>query len=148
MPTEGGQAVPVTKGGAVHAWESWDGRHLYFANLERGIRRVPLAGGEETEVVRGPLNYDADWTLSRRGLYYAIERARVFGGWDDSRQARVPTEYVIRFLDFDSGQVTELFRMDGPVRHRWLEVSPDEESILYGEQPVFRSEIMLVENFR
>jgi Tol biopolymer transport system component len=148
MPSEGGQAVQVTKGGATHAEESWDGRHLYFASLEKSIRRVPLAGGEETEVVRGPLNYNADWTLSRRGLYYAIERARVFGGWDDSRQARVPTEYAIRFLDFDSGEVTELFRKDGPFRHGWLAVSPDEEWILYGEQPLAQAELMLIENFR
>jgi hypothetical protein len=148
MPSQGGQAVQVTQAGAVSVEESWDGRHLYFVSLEDSIWRVPLAGGEETVVVQGPLAYYADWTLARSGLYYAIERARAYGGVDDSTLARVPTEYVIRFLDFDSGEVTELFRKDGPFRHRWLEVSPDEKWILYGEQPVSQAELMLVENFR
>jgi len=98
--------------------------------------------------VQGPRAYYAGWALSRSGLYYAIERARIYGEVDDSFRARVPTEYVIRFLDFDSGKVTELFRKDGPFRHRWLAVSPDEEWIVFGEQPLAQSEIMLVENFR
>jgi Tol biopolymer transport system component len=148
IPSGGGRADRVTQGGAVYAQESWDGRHLYFVSPQDSIWRMPLAGGEETVVLQGPLAYYADWTLSRSGLYYAIERARAYGGVDDSTRARVPTEYVIQFLDFDSGEVTELFRKEGPFRHRWLEVSPDEAWILYGEQPLSQSEIMLVENFR
>jgi Tol biopolymer transport system component/DNA-binding winged helix-turn-helix (wHTH) protein len=148
IPSAGGQAVQVTQGGATYAQETWDGRSLYFVNLNDSIWRVPVAGGEESEVVRGPLAYNRDWALSSRGLYYAIERARVYGGVDDHFRSRVPTEYAIWFLDFESGKVTELFRKDGPFRHRWLAVSPDEERILYGEQALAQSEIMLVENFR
>jgi hypothetical protein len=99
-------------------------------------------------VLAGPLPYYADWALSRSGIYYATQKARVFGGVDDSFRARVPTEYTIRFLDFESGEVAELFREQGPFRHRWLAVSPDEEWILYGGQSLAQAELMLVDNFR
>jgi dipeptidyl aminopeptidase/acylaminoacyl peptidase len=149
MPAEGGQAVQVTQGGGVSAEASWDDRQLYFVNrTEDAIWRVPLPAGPETEVLAGPLPYYADWAFSRSGIYYATQEARVFAGVDGSRRARVPTAYAIRFLAFESGEVTELFRKEGPFRHRWLAVSPDEEWILYGEQPLAQAELMLVENFR
>ena len=46
------------------------------------------------------------------------------------------------------GQVTELRRDEGPFSRWMLEVSPDEEWILYGQMPAWESELMLVENFR
>jgi Tol biopolymer transport system component len=149
MPAEGGQAVQVTHGGAVSAEASWDDRQLYFVGKkEDAIWRVPLPAGQETEVLSGPRSYYAMWALSRSGIYHATEQARAFAGVDVSRRTRVATEYAIRFLDFESGEVTELFRKEGPFRHRWLAVSPDEEWILYGEQPLAQAELMLVENFR
>jgi len=62
--------------------------------------------------------------------------------------ARAPTEYTIRFLDFDSGEVTEVFRTEGPVTHSGLALSPDEQWLLYTERAVASAELMLVENFR
>ena len=56
--------------------------------------------------------------------------------------------YAIRYLDFESGQVSELFRKDGPFRHQTLAVSSDERWILHAEWPERQSELMLVENFR
>ena len=46
------------------------------------------------------------------------------------------------------GRVAELSRKNGPFHHYSLTVSPDEEWILYGEQPIPTRELMLVENFR
>jgi hypothetical protein len=57
-------------------------------------------------------------------------------------------DYRIHFLDFETGQVTELFQKEGLYWHMRLEVSPDEEWILFDETPVGESELMLVENFR
>lgn len=57
-------------------------------------------------------------------------------------------EYTIQFLAFDSGEVTEVFRKEGPFNHARLEVSPDDEWILYAEAPSATSKLMLVENFR
>ena len=56
--------------------------------------------------------------------------------------------YTVRYLDFESGQVSELFRKEGSSRHSSLDVSPDEEWIIHAERPALKSELMLVENFR
>ncbi len=133
IPAEGGQAIQVTQRSAVHAEMSWDGRHLYFVSPENGIWRMLLAGGEETEVLRGQISYHSDWTLSRSGIYYATQRGR---------------EFTIRVVGVETGEVRELFRKEGPFSHHWVAVSPDEQWILYGEQPFLQSELMLVENFR
>jgi Tol biopolymer transport system component/DNA-binding winged helix-turn-helix (wHTH) protein len=153
IPSEGGEAVQVTQGGGIYGEASRDDRYLYYVPKERtsGIWRVPVGGGDETEVVRGPIDYYENWALSRSGLYYATHRVPLFEGVDDRYlplRARVPTEYTIRFLDFESGQETELYRTGGPFTYHFLAVSPDEEWILYGAQPLARSELMLVENFR
>jgi hypothetical protein len=39
--------------------------------------------------------------------------------------------YSVHFLSFDSGEVTELFRKEGPFTHARLAVSPEEKWILY-----------------
>ena len=57
-------------------------------------------------------------------------------------------ECAIQFYDFDSGEITELYRKEGPFQRAWLAVSPDGAWVLYGEAPMGTSELMLVENFR
>jgi Tol biopolymer transport system component len=138
IPSAGGPAVQVTRGGGEYAEESWDGRHLYYADsaAPTGLWRVPVEGGEEIEVMRGPV-LGWEGALSRSGLYYSTIRPR-------SRA----TEYTIQFLDFGSGRTTELFRQVGFSVYGWLAVSPDEEWVLYSEWPEGQSELMLVENFR
>jgi sugar lactone lactonase YvrE len=139
MLSEGGEAVQVTQGGGHYAEESWDGRHLYYViSPESGIWRVPVGGGEEAEVVPGPVRTNG-WELSQSGIYFAADREVVWG------RSYV---YTISFLDFESAQVTELFRMEGPFLHNSLAVSPDQKWILYAENPSPTSELMLVENFR
>ena len=138
MPSGGGPAVQGTRVGGVYAEESWDDGYLYYAKTENqtAIWRVPVDGGKETEVVAGPTNQLA-WALSRSGIYYAT----------DHGQGR-RREYAIQFYDFESGEITDLYRKDGPFEHAWLAVSPDEAWVLYGEAPMGTSELMLVENFR
>jgi len=87
--------------------------------------------------VSGPLDWFGDWALSGSGLYYVTERALT--RWQ---------EHAILHLDFESGQVAELFRKEGPYWVGWLAVSPDEEWILYCDGPAASSGLMLVENFR
>ncbi|MCG6922194.1 MAG: protein kinase [Acidobacteria bacterium] len=139
LPSGGGQAVQVTRGGGSYAEVSSDGRYLYYASSDArtSIRRVPVDGGEETDVLPGPLTFAFDWALSPDGVYYA--RMRPHGQGE---------EFSIEFLDFASGRKTELSRKEGPFFHQWLAVSPGEEWILYGERPIGQSELMLVENFR
>jgi Tol biopolymer transport system component len=137
MPSEGGEAVQITRGGGGVPMESWDGRDLYYAwpEWDPAIWRMPVEGGEETEVLPGPVTSHVAWTVSRNGLYYATQGR---GG-----------PYSIQYLDFDSGQVTELLRREEPRFRFSLTVSPDERWILF-TQPSgpLTSELVLVENFR
>jgi Tol biopolymer transport system component len=137
IPAEGGPAVQVTRGGGDYVKESWNGSHLYYAKAD-GIWRVPVGGGEETEVLSGPVGY-RDWAPSRGGLYFST-RAGGQGRW---------REYAIQYLDLESGEVTELFREEGPAGFgTGLAVSPDEKWILFDKNPLPTSELMLMENFR
>ncbi len=139
IPSAGGRAVQVTRGGAAYGETSRDDTHVYFARTEfvSGIWRVPVGGGEETEVVQGPIRHALDWALSTTGIVYATEDER----------AQV-VEYTIRTLDIESGDVTDLFRRTGPYFHGGLTVSPDEEWVLFGEGSGGRSDLMLVDGFR
>jgi Tol biopolymer transport system component len=139
IPSEGGQAVQVTTDGGTVSDVSWDGRHLYYSKSgsASGIWRIAVDGSEETEVVRELID-PQNWALGRRGIYYGTQ----------TRAGGRMTGYTIRFLDFESGLVTELHRRDGPFGQRTLAVSPDEEWMLYSEWPWPTAELMLVENFR
>jgi Tol biopolymer transport system component len=136
MPAEGGAEVQVTRDGGVYARESFDGSHLYYskARFATGLWRVPVDGGEETEVFSAP---GVGWALSDRGVYYTT----------GTMQGRILKSSILRY-DLASGAVTELYRREGPIGIAELAVSPDEEWILYSEQPFSTSELMLVENFR
>jgi Tol biopolymer transport system component len=140
VPAEGGPAVQVTRGGAAYAEASWDGQHLYYANAEflPSIWRVPVGGGEETEVIRGPLPHALDWALSAPSLVFATTEER----------ARESEAYTVHSLDLESGEVTELFRREGPFHHETLAVSPDGEWVLFGENRLGDDELTLVEGFR
>jgi Tol biopolymer transport system component/serine/threonine protein kinase len=141
VPAEGGLATQVTHGGGTAPQESWDGRHLYYSKgpspHPSAIWGVPAGGGEEAEVVAGPVS-STDWALTRDGITFVIRRETV-------RRRR--EEYTIRFLDFESGQLTDVRRDEGPFSRWMLAVSPDEEWILYGEMQAWESELMIVENF-
>ena len=138
MPAQGGPAAQLTHGGGCRPQESWDGRFVYYSKAfgQTTLWRVPAEGGEEDQVLAEAIGHH-DWALARSGIYFSKSRP------PDRRQ-----QWTIQFLDLESGRVTDLARKDGPFNHYSLTVSPDEEWILYGEQPISTSELMLVENFR
>jgi hypothetical protein len=142
MPVEGGPAEQITREGGVNPVESWDGRYLYYSKAVSAqgsaIWRVPVGGGEESEIVAEPITLD-DWALSRDGISFMKRREVV-------RRRR--EEFSIRFFDFETREVTEIRRDEGPFSRWMLEVSPDEAWILYGQMPAWESELMLMENFR
>jgi hypothetical protein len=116
--------------------ESWDGLHVYYPKSD-GVWRVPVGGGEETEVFSGPVGY-RDWAPARGGLYFST-RTEKQGRWRES---------AVLYLDLDSGKVTEVFRREGGLGSG-LAVSPDEEWILLDKAPLLpTSELLLMENFR
>jgi Tol biopolymer transport system component/predicted Ser/Thr protein kinase len=142
MPSEGGPAVQVTRRGGIYPVESWDGRDLYYTKVifpgGWGVWRVPVAGGEETEIVPiGTLSGLFGMAVAREGLYYSRKRQEEGQG-----------VFTVEYLDFASGHVTEVLRREGPAGQSGLAVSPDEKWILFSESPPEEAELMLVENFR
>jgi Tol biopolymer transport system component len=137
VPAEGGEPVQVTKQGGDVAFESPDGRYVYYLKaLDSGIWRMPVGGGEEVEVL-DTFNQGlvADWAVVNDGIYFITSTAKE--GVD------------IQFLDFATRkvkQVATLGKVD--ILPFALAVSPDRRQFLYAQSDNFSGDIMLVENFR
>jgi Tol biopolymer transport system component len=138
QPAQGGAAVQLTTAkGAREAFESLDGRFVYYAKLDvSGIWKVPVAGGEETRVLdRGGQGI---WALTGQGICF----------YDFSSSAGA----ALKFYNFATGKVTLLkeFSKDTPIdtSNSVLTVSPDGRWILYTQLDQSGSNLMLVENYR
>jgi Tol biopolymer transport system component len=134
-PVEGGQAVQVTKNGGYEAFESHDGKFVYYAKREPGIWKVPAEGGEESRVFdQGRLGY---WAVLEQGICFLN-----FG---------VSPSPAIEYFNFATRQVKLLSRLEkarGPFGAPGLAVSADGQWLLYWQVDQVDNDIMLVENFR
>ena len=136
IPAEGGKAVQVTKKGGFAAFESYDGKTLYYAKdrLAPGLWKMPAGGGEETPVLEqlaGLLwGY---WGLTREGIYFYNTDTR-----------------AIEFYCFATRKAAKVVKLQkGPVfPDPGFSVSPDGRWILYAQVDTVSIDIMLVENFR
>ena len=137
MPSTGGPSVQVTHQGGFAAFESPDGKFLYYAKglTIPGLWRVPAAGGKEEEIV-GSLEagYWGYWTVVENGIYYLDTNAKP----------------KIVFLDLTTRRATPVFDLENPPAREapGLAVSSDRKTILYTQLDGLNSEIMLVDNFR
>jgi Tol biopolymer transport system component/DNA-binding winged helix-turn-helix (wHTH) protein len=134
MPAQGGQAVQVTRKGGQAAFESPDGKTLYYARGfdVSGLWKVPVEGGEERLVLEQLDVADwGNWGVAKEGIYYYNRRRK-----------------AVELLGFATDHVTEVLKPKaGPGSNLSLAVSPDGRSILWCEGRA-TSNIMLVENFR
>ena len=74
------------------------------------------------------------WALRPEGIYFS---------------AMTGKKYAIEFLDFQTGQTTNLYQEETPNFRQALAVSPDGEWFVYDDHPPAQeSDLMLVENFR
>ena len=136
MSADGGKAVQVTKGGGFAAFESLDGKMLYYAKglTVPGLWKVPVEGGEEIPVIEqldaGLWGY---WDLTKDGIYFYDAKTR-----------------AIEFFSFATRKLTKVAVPErGPIRfNQGLSVSPDGRWILYAQNDIIGGDIMLVENFR
>jgi Tol biopolymer transport system component/DNA-binding winged helix-turn-helix (wHTH) protein len=137
MPSTGGSAVQVTRHGGFAAFESPDGRFLYYAKglTVPGLWRIPTGGGEEIELL-GSLEagYWGYWAVVENGVYYLD----------------TTTKPGIAFFDITTHRITRVFDLENrPAREDpGLAVSPDKRTILYTQLDSSNSDILLVENFR
>ncbi len=137
MPSTGGSAAQVTRHGGFAAFESPDGRFLYYAKglTVPGLWRVPTNGGEEIEVISSlEAGYWGYWAVVEDGIYYLD--ATVKPG--------------INFFDLATHRITRVFDLENrPAREApGLAISPDKKTILYAQLDALNSDILLVENFR
>jgi Tol biopolymer transport system component len=136
-PTQGGTALQLTKNGAREAFESLDGKFIYYAKWDApGIWKVPVDGGEETRVLdRGGQSV---WALTGQGICFFD-----FSG---------STGPALKFYNFATGKVMLLreFSKDTLLvtGATTLSVSPDGRWILYTQSDQSSCNLMLVENFR
>jgi Tol biopolymer transport system component len=134
MPAEGGQAVQVTRKGGQAAFESPDGKTLYYARGfdVSGLWMVPVEGGEERLVLEQLDVADwGNWGVAKEGIYYYNRRTK-----------------AIELFGFATHHVTEVPKPKaGPGTQLSFALSPDGRSILWCEGRS-TSNIMLVENFR
>lgn len=133
VPAEGGEPVQVTKHGGYVAFESLDGRFLYFAKDlgQTSLWRVPVGGGEETRILESVTG--RAFTLGSKGVYFV--------------ELNTAGTSAVQFLSFVTGKVTTIAVIHRPVGFG-LSVSPDERFILYTQADQVGSNLMLVENFQ
>ncbi len=137
-PAAGGEDVLITRDGGFEAFESCDGKTLYYTK-ETSTRTSPLfarpvAGGEERQVLDSV--HLLSFSLAEEGIYHVVPRGLL-----------VPFGFEIRFLDFATGEDRVLHTIElRPIQG--LTVSPDGKTILYTAVAAYNADLMLVENFR
>jgi Tol biopolymer transport system component len=141
-PLAAGIAVQVTHNGGADAFESRDGKFVYYAKWrQRGIWRTPAEGsGPETLVIDRGSPYH--WGLFDKGVCLI----------DIEAAAGPAAGPVIDCLNFDTNRITTVSRLpknthmnvDGPS----FSISRDGRWILYATVEREESDILMVENFR
>ncbi len=76
-PSKGGEAVQVTNTDSQAAFESVDGKYLYFNSELRGnaLFRVPADGGEEKQVA-AELSWWGNFGVTKNGVYFLSDSRR------------------------------------------------------------------------
>jgi Tol biopolymer transport system component/DNA-binding winged helix-turn-helix (wHTH) protein len=136
MPSEGGEPVQMTNQGGRSAFESADGRFLYYAKTpEHEIWRMPLPGGQESPVSPSiHVEHWSGWALANDGIFFLGEES---------------PHPVLKFFDFSAARIKDVATLKRPLPWRsWISTSADGKFLLYPQQDQEESNIMLLENFR
>jgi hypothetical protein len=136
-PLDGGPAVQVTRNGGFAAFESPDGRFVYYAKARNlpGLWRVPVEGGQEIEVLPDlAAGYWGYFAVTPRGIYYI----------DHPTPTATP---LLRLFDPQSGRKTTLFELSRQpqIGTSAFAVSPDMKYVLIAQQDHSSSDIMLAD---
>ena len=133
-PVRGGDAVQVTRKGGLEAFESDDGKWVYYIKntWDSCLWRMPSEGGEETRVLDSVV-YRA-FTVVTEGIYF-VPRSDPAG------------QYSIQFFNFATKKIRSILAT-GRKGGGYLSVSPDGRWILYSQVDQASSDLKLVENFR
>jgi len=146
VPTSGGTEEQVTRDGGFAAFESPDGRYLYYAK-GRGAsglwrKRLP-AGSEEPVIEQLKPGYWGYWAVVENGIYFADPTGPV----NSNASA---ASYGIFFFDLATRKTRLVCRLDKTlaVTDSAFSVSPDRRSILYTQVDTSGSDIYIMERSR
>lgn len=141
MRSDGSDAKQITRQGGFFALESKDGKTLYYAKYARPIRimntplwKVPVNGGEETQVLESGPAFSRNFALTLDGIYLMPIS-------NDAKKS------VLRFFRFSDGSIQDVIHLPHSV-HRGMALAPDGRALLYTQVDQQDGEVMLVENFR
>jgi len=137
-PADGGRAVQITKQGGFAAFESPDGKFVYYSKGVDvgGLWRVAVSGGEETAVLDFPgARLWGYWALVNSGIYFV-----------NSEFSSRPT---LQFWSFDAGRVSQVLVLEGrpALDEPGIAISPNGKWLLYTQEDNRGSDIVLVENY-
>jgi Tol biopolymer transport system component len=136
MASGGGDAIQVTRGGGRRAIESLDGKTLFYVSEDGDtIRRMPTAGGVETEVVNSVCP-EFGFALTSEGLLYP---ARAPSSSGDSCE--------FRLLVPANGRSRPLARVPAQPLGLIASISADGKYFLFDQAEKPGSDLMLIENF-
>lgn len=130
---KGGQGVQVTHNGGYTAFESTDGRSLYYTKLGSGLWRLPLQGGKEEPLLAVAIG--REFAVTKNGVYYMpVHRPHTAGS--------------VLFHSFATGKEQEIavLNMD-EAQDGGLTVSRDRKTILFTSLLRADGNVMVVDNF-
>jgi Tol biopolymer transport system component len=142
MHPHGGPAEQVTTTGAASAWESWDGRTLYYTRHDGLDARAgapalfarAVSGGSERKILDAV--YRWDFVPVQDGIYYIV-----------SVEPR-PLWFELRFLDTATGTISVISRFQARIS-QGLTASSDGKTILYsGISAGAGADLLVIHNFR
>ena len=118
MPCEGGAAVPVPRNGGLVAFESPDGKWLYYIRPDDSpsLWKMAAGGGEEAQIV--PLVQARTFAVTAAGIYFIAP-------------PKHGSEGSIDFISFAANAPKTLLPLTRPPC-LGLTVSPDNRSLLIG----------------
>jgi hypothetical protein len=132
-PKDGGEPVQVTRSGGYTSSESPDGKYIYYTKFsaqsgyyQPGLFRMPAQGGEETQVLEGPVAIF--FGVTSKGVYFQ------------------PNPKAIQFLDTATGKTSTIAEPDKLGGN--IGVSPDDAYVVWSQTDRTSQDLMLVEGFR
>jgi Tol biopolymer transport system component len=138
VPSAGGPAVEITRGGGYECQASPDGELLYYTKGATALWSVPVDGGEERPAIAGVTL--GSWVVGQQGIYFV-----------DFASATTPgAPKPVKLWHFAGGAITGVALLDGQLDsgRRMLAISPGDRWLLWSQTDVADSDLMLVEAFR
>jgi len=143
IPAEGGNPVQLTHEGGFGPRLSPDGKFFYYlrSRAAGGLRRIPVAGGREEELVASVR--DRNWTITPDGIYIFQMRTGATGLYGINQPAE------LLFYDFRTRRLNNTgFTSPRRIGNNGIAVTPDGLRLIFPQIDDTSSSIMLVDHFR